>query len=898
MKILDVRALPGPNVYVDRPVLVALMDLEGLTERESNEFPGFVARLLAALPGLREHHCAKGRPGGFVERLEGGTYFGHVVEHATLELNQAAGAPANFGRTVYAGAPGRYNVIVEYRAEHGTRFLLQTALELVEALLADRQYPLAERVAEARRIIARTELGPSTQAVVDAALRRGVPAIRLNDGSLVQLGYGVHRKFIRATESQLTSAVAADIASDKALTKEMLDRAGVPVPRGAVATTEAEVAAALTDLRPPLAVKPLDGNQGCGVSLNLCTPDEAATAFRAAATISTDVVVEECFAGRDYRVLVVDGKVVAAAERVPAHVVGDGVLTVSQLIERANRDPRRGEGHERPLTRIEVDDAVLTYLKRSGRSLEDVPATGEHVPLRETANLSTGGTARDVTDDIHPDVARMCVRAARVIGLDIAGIDLILPDISAPPPDPDGGAGVIEVNAAPGIRMHQSPSEGKPRDAGAAIVEMLFPPGAPSRIPIVAITGTNGKTTTTRMIGDAFSAAGKVVGMTTTDGVYVGGRRLKKGDMTGFHSARMVLTDPTVEVAVLETARGGIVRRSLGYDWSDVGVLTNVQPDHLGQDGIETVEDILHIKALVAERVREGGTLVLNADDARLAQLADHPRVSRIRREVVYFSLRDDNPVVRRHCAAGGRAYWLCDGWLVEGADGTAQRLARESAIPVTLGGAARFQTANALAAAAACRALGLGRDQVASSLAAFTNDRDNPGRFNVFRVGRGHVVLDYGHNPAAFAAVSETASQWQGRRVTGVFTAPGDREDTLISEAGRAAARGFGRLIIREDGDRRGRRPGEVAELLRRAVHEVRPDAECLTILDECAALRAAVDDMTDEEVVVFFYEDFDAVRKVLQDYGAASAPAVPPLARPGAIPVSREAVGAAGPT
>ncbi len=592
------------------------------------------------------------------------------------------------------------------------------------------------------------------------------------------------------------------------------------------------------------------------------------------------VIIEECFQGRDYRVLVVGGKLVAASERVPAHVVGDGTHTVAELVEIANQDPRRGDGHDQPLTKIEIDEAAVTHLARSGLVPDAVPADGEPVFLRATANLSTGGTARDVTAEVHPATARMCERAARVIGLDVCGLDLVIPDIGRPLPP--RGAGVIEVNAAPGLRMHHHPSEGKPRDAGGAIVDMLFPRGATGRIPLAAVTGTNGKTTVTRMIAAAVEATGKCVGMTTSDGISIGGHVVTEGDDTGHHSARAVLMDPAVEVAVLETARGGIVKRGLAWDWADVGVMTNIQADHLGQDGIRTVDDLLNAKMLVAERVREGGTIVLNAEDERLATLPDHPRISRLPRQIVFFALDPANPVVSRHLAAGGTAYFARGGWLVESVAGADYRLVRVAAIPAALGGLAEFQVANALAAAAACRALGLSRTQVAAALAMFgRGGDDNAGRMNLFRARGGYVVLDYGHNPAAFAAIGALAARWPGPK-TAVVTCPGDRSDETIDAAAREVVRAFDRVIFREDEDRRGRQPGEVAARMCRAAREAVPGMECRIVLDEERALTAALNAMHPGELVFHFYEHRAAPLAALHKFGATPADALTPP-RPG---------------
>jgi cyanophycin synthetase len=849
------------------------LDLEDLADRESLEVSGFNERLVALLPGLQAHHCAKGRPGGFVERLQTGTYFSHVTEHVALELSEAAGIPAFFGKARHAGTPGLYNIIVEYKSEEGMRYLLRTAVELVEALIKDKEFPLEERLEAARHVVTDFELGPSTRSIVDAATRRGIPWWRVGEDSFVQLGYGKNRRFIQAAMCEGTSAIAVETAGDKEFTKLLLRQVSIPVPRGEVVRTEEAAVDALDHIGVPCVVKPLDGRQGKGVSLNISTPEQMKQAFSVAREFSEKVLVEELFVGKNYRVLVVGNRMVAASERMPAHVVGDGRRTIAELIETANRDPMRGLGHEKPLTQIRVDEIMTAYLCKAGLSLSDVPPAGETVLLRESINLSTGGTAKDVTDIVHEEVEEMCERAARVVGLDICGIDLVLRDISAPvehsgPGKPGGG--IIELNAAPGLRMHLYPSEGKPRDVGGAIIEMLYPAGGDGRIPVISVTGTNGKTTVTRMIGHVLAQAGRTVGMTTTDGIYLKGKRIVEGDTTGPHSARTVLSDPAVEVAVLETARGGIVRRGLGYDWSDVGVLTNIGPDHIGQDGIESVEDIVNIKALVAERVRAGGTLVLNADDEHLARLTELRRVREPERKLAYFSLDGNSPLLSSHVAVGGTGYYLKDGWVVEAAGNVAHLFIQVSDIPATMNGTAEFQVANLMAAAAAARAYGLSREEVAAAMKSFRSDDDNPGRANLYRVKNGYVMVDYGHNPDAFAAVCRTAAKWSERRVTGIIGVPGDRDDSVIEQAGRAAARGFHRIIIKEDQNLRGRRKGEVAELLCQAVHAEAPATECLIVFDEIDALSRELQGMGDGQVVVIFYDKLGPVMEVLEGYGA----------------------------
>jgi cyanophycin synthetase len=877
MRLDKIRALPGPNIYSHGPVLVARIYLEELTDKESREIAGCNERLLACLPGLMEHRCSRERRGGFVERLHEGTYFAHIIEHVALELSEHAGIPASFGKARWEADPGCYNIIIEYSAEYGARYLLQLAVDLVAALVKDEPFPLQERLAECRRIIAETELGPSTRAIVDAAIARGIPYFRIGDASLVQLGYGRNRRQIQAAICDRTRAVAVEVAGDKELTKTLLDQVSIPVPRGITTKTWAEAVDALERIGPPVVVKPLDGRQGKGVSLNLTTPEEVAHAFHIAAEYSDHVLVEELYTGRNYRVLVVGNRVVAASERFPCHVIGDGRHTIAELIEIANRDPRRGEGHEKPLTKIVLDDVIAAHLEKVGLTLDHIPHDGEVTILREGINLSTGGTASDVTDIIHPSVARMCERAARVIGMDVCGVDLVLKDISAPLER--GSGGIIELNASPGLRMHLYPSEGRARDVGAAIVDLMYPPGTTARIPLIAVTGTNGKTTVTRMISHVIAETCEVtVGTTTTDGIYINGERIVEGDTTGPHSARTVLADPCVDVAVLETARGGITRRGLGYDWSDIGVMTNIGPDHIGQDGIRSVEDLVFIKSLVAERVREGGTLILNADDEHLSRLAEEPRVTRTPKQVVYFSLHENNLVVRAHLEGGGTAYYLKDGWLVEARGRAEESVVEAGAIPATLGGAAEFQVANALACLAACRAYGLTNEQVASALKSFRNDAaDNPGRTNLYRTATGgYVLLDYGHNPDAFKAICRMASLWQGHRVTGIIGVPGDRDDTVIEEAARVAARGFHRLVIKEDEDPRGRRPGEVAELLCRTVQREVAGRECRTVLDETEALEQELEKVGEGDVLVMFYDRLAPVLEILERHGARPASTV----------------------
>ena len=866
MQILSIRTLSGPNVYSHRPVLLMRLDLGELDAKETREFKGFNDRLLACLPGLNDHQCSLGRPGGLVERLAEGTYFGHVIEHVAIELATLADAGANHGKTRHSGDPRIYNIAIEYKAEHASRYLLEAAVRLVSAVLNSEAFPVGKEIWEAKQIAARTELGPSTRAIVAAAERRNIPWRREGEESLVQLGYGKKRHHIQAAMTDRTSATAVELVQDKEYTKILLSRAGIPVPEGRVVRSAAEAVTAMRELGAPVVVKPLTGRQGNGVTIGVETDEEMQQAYNEAGSFSPTVLVEKLLTGRNYRLLVVDNKLIAASERTPCSVIGDGVHTIKELIDSENSNPLRGDGHEKPLTKIKVDHSVMQHLKRVGLTTRDVPAVNEDVVLSERVNLSAGATARDVTDEVHPSVKAMCERAARLAGLDICGVDLIAGDISQPVKQ----GGILELNAGPGLRMHCFPSEGKPRDVGTAIIEMLYPKGETGRIPLISITGTNGKTTVTRMIGHVLQDFGRTVGMTTTDGIYIAGERVVEGDTTGPGSAQTVLSDPAVDIAVLETARGGIVRRGLGYDWSDIGVITNIGEDHLGQDGIKTIDDVVYIKSLVAERVVEGGTLVLNADNDRVVGIGRQKSVARVKKRIFYFSLNGESEVVREHLRQGGTAFVFQDGWLVETTKDETHKIIDVSSVPATMNGLAEFQVANLLAAVAACRAHNIPRDVIAGSLKKFTSYGNNPGRVNLYKLNGGHVVVDYGHNANAFEAICQMASKWEDRRVTGVIGVPGDRDDTLIEHAGRVAARGFHRLIIREDRDARGRDRGAVAQILCDAALSEAPQTDCQVVLDESDAVHHAVKTMQHGEVVVVFYEKLERLQRVLEKYAA----------------------------
>src|SRR5215211_3198336 len=674
LRVVETGVYRGPHVYGNAPMIRVQLDLGALEAWPTDRLPGFTERLRALLPGLDGHGCCYQEPGGFVRRLREGTWLGHVVEHVAIELQSGAGAAVTRGKTrSVKGRPGVYNVMFAFSDESVGLLAGRLALELVDALLPpelrgisglDRvcdppddtagrdRLDVALALQTLRRVQRSAALGPTTLSLVREAERRGIPVMRIDEHSLVQLGYGRRQRRIRASITSLTSQIATDAASDKDLTKTLLEDAGLPVPRGAVVRTAEEAVREAERIGYPVVTKPLDGNHGRGVSIGLATADEVRSGFEEAARRSRRVVVERQYVGRDHRILVVDAEVVAVAERVPAHVVGDGVRSIAALIEEENLDPRRGEGHENVMTRIEADDHVLAFLTKAGLALESVPAPGEVVYLRDTANLSTGGTALDRTDDIHPENAMIARRAARAVGLDVAGIDFIAPDIARPVRETGGG--IVEVNAAPGFRMHLQPSEGHPRDVARPVIRMLFPPGVPSRIPIFAITGTNGKSTTVRMLTAILQKAGLRVGFTTTSGIHIDDELIVEADASGPKSARTVLRDPTVEAAVLETARGGILREGLGFDECDVGAVLNIAADHLGVKSVHTLEDLAAIKSVVVEAVRSGGCSVLNADDPLTLHMRRHAGG-----RLALFTLDGGNAmseIVRRHIARDGLA--------------------------------------------------------------------------------------------------------------------------------------------------------------------------------------------------------------------------------------------------
>jgi cyanophycin synthetase len=733
-----------------------------------------------------------------------------VLEHVAIELQTLAGTDVSFGRVVPSGDEGVWWVIVAYDEEDVGLEAMRVAVRLLRACIADQPFEMADVVGKLQDLYEGVRLGPSTAAVVEEARRRDIPVRRLNSGSLVQLGLGRNLRRIQATLSDYTSAIAVEIAQNKDDTKRVLESIGLPVPTGSVAESVDEAVQAAEELGFPVVLKPLDASHGRGISGRLDDDRSVREAWPATAAVSDRVVVERFAPGRDHRVLVVDGSVVACAERLAAHVVGDGRHTIRELIDVANRDPRRGIGHTKILTRLPVDDRTIEHLASLGYALDDVAAEGQHITLRATANLSTGGTSIDRTDEMHPDNVTACEMAANIVGLDIAGIDVITPDISVP--FRENGAVIIEVNAAPGIRMHTHPTEGTPREVGAAVIDMLYPPGSETTIPVIAVTGTNGKTTTVRLVAHLFRHTGKTVGFTTTDGVYLQNRLVMEGDMTGPFSANIILSNPTVDVAVLETARGGILRAGLGFEESDVGVVLNISADHLGLRGIHTVEQLAEVKSVVAATVRREGHAVLNADDPLVYAMRE-----RTPADIVLFSTQPDgaNALVADHVAGGGIAAVIEGGSFVVRRGRLRIPIAATREVPLTLGGAAVFQFENILAAVATAYVQGIRYDDIrAGLLSFFPSPSLTPGRLNLIRIGGARVLVDYAHNAAAVAGLMSLVRQLPARARIGLVAAPGDRRDDDIRALGRLVA-GLDRVLVKEDDDLRGRERGDVTRLL-----------------------------------------------------------------------------------
>ena len=867
MRILSIHPIKGRNRYSHYPVIEMDLDLERYDGMDCTQLPGFVDRLLEKVPALAEHHCSLGFQGGFKQRLLEGTYLGHIVEHLALELQAMVGMSVVYGRTRRLRGSA-YRVVFEYDCLEVGLQAAVFAVQGVGRLAAGEDWDCTFACSKLEELAERFAMGPSTRAILEAARSRGIPVIFLEDGSFFQLGYGKQGRRIRATVTEHTSCNAVELSRDKKLTKQFLQNVRLPVPEGRVVESFSELRDAWLDLG-EIVVKPVDGHQGKGVTVGVADENELWHAFRHARQYSEQILVEKRLSGHHLRVLVVGGKAGAAAERFPPAVTGDGMHSIVELVEAINRDKRRGKGHERELTRIALDELAQAELRQQGLGTQDVPPAGVVVRLGQSANLSRGGTAADVTDRVHPRILEDCCRAAEQIGLDVAGVDVIAPRLDAPLQE-TGGA-IIEVNAAPGIRMHCCPSSGKRRDVGGAIVDHLMGPSW-QNIPVVAVTGTNGKTTTCRILARMFAQKGMRVGAATTDGIQIGEQWLERGDCSGPDSARALLLDRRIEAAVLETARGGILRQGLGYDTCTVGVVLNVRDDHLGQDEVFSLEELASVKELIVESVeRICGWAVLNAEDPYTAAMA-----KRAACRVILFAQHANGPLLQEHVHRGGRAVYFQDGKLVESEGGRTVELLPVQQIPLLWQGRAKFQMQNVAAAAAAARAAGLPLSVVRLTLANFgSRPEDNPGRLSIWQGPESvRVILDYGHNTDGFRALVETVRSSCRGALWGVVGVPGDRSNESIRQAGWVAASGFDVLLIKEDRDPRGRRPGEVASVLLAGAQEHVHRIPVQVILDEVDALQHAMDRCRSGDWIVVFYERLERLEDLLRRRGFMPLP------------------------
>ena len=866
MKIEKIQALRGPNIWsVQRKKLIQMrLDLEEMEQYPTNKIDGFRERIEALLPSLITHRCSEGVEGGFFQRIEMGTWMGHVIEHIALEIQTLAGMDTGFGRTRETKTPGVYNVVFSYIEESVGIYAAEESVKIVQALIDGTDYDINACIQKLKEIREKVRLGPSTGSIVEEAVSRKIPWIRLGKNSLVQLGYGVNQQRFQATITGNTSSIAVDIACNKELTKKMLDDAAIPVPNGDLVVDAEDLESVIRKIGYPIVLKPLDGNHGKGSSINVNDWEGALIGLAHAQKYSRKVIVEKYITGYDFRVLVINHKMVAAARRVPAHIVGDGELNIEQLISKENLDPRRGYGHENVLTEIEVDKDTNELLEKLNYSLESIPQKGEIVYLKSTANLSTGGTSIDVTDMVHPENVTMAERISRIVGLDVCGIDIMAQNLTQPLKE-SGGA-IIEVNAAPGFRMHLAPSEGLPRNVAAPVVDMLYPPGKPFTIPIIAVTGTNGKTTTTRLISHIVKNNGYRVGFTTSDGIYIQNTMLTKGDTTGPLSAEFILKDPTVEFAVLESARGGILRAGLGFGQCDIGVLTNIKEDHLGLNDIHNLKDLTRVKRVVLDSVKKNGWSVLNADDQYSMKI-----LNELDSNVAIFSLDENNPHIRKFAKEGKITCVFEEGFVTIKKGDWKIRIAKVVNIPITMEGKAKFMIANVLAASLATYLYGFEIEHIANSLRTFIPSAQlTPGRLNVFKFKNFKVMIDFAHNPAGYEAIEDYLKNVESSKKIGIISGVGDRRDSDIKECGRIAGRMFDYIIIRSEKHLRGRTEEEINGLIIEGIQESGRNVQYEIINKEIEALKHGISLAEEGSYITALSDVITNAIELVQEYQA----------------------------
>lgn len=852
MKILDIKVMKGPNYWSNKrhKLIVMRLDLEDLEQKPTNKIPGFAERIEKMFPSMYEHRCSEGVEGGFFSRVKEGTWMGHVIEHIALEIQTLAGMDCGFGRTRETTVKGVYHVVFSYFEEKAGTFAAKSAVRIAEALIAGTDYDLAADIQQLREIREEERLGPSTGSIVEEAVKRKIPWIRLNRHSLVQLGYGKNQRRIQATVASTTSNIAVEIACDKEDTKNLLDAAQIPVPKGYVIYDEEDLKDCIDKIGYPVITKPLDGNHGKGVTTNLKNWDDAIRGMTAAKKYGRAVICEKYITGRDHRVLVINYKFTAAALRTPAAVIGDGKSTIQQLIDKVNSDPRRGYGHEKVLTAIKVDDQTENILVKKGYTLDTVIKKDDELWLKPTANLSTGGTATDVTDIVHPSNVFMCERIARIIGLDICGIDIMADNLTQPIAE-TGGA-ILEVNAAPGFRMHLDPTDGIGRNVAEPVIDMLYPTGSTARIPIVAITGTNGKTTTTRLMAHVVKQIGHKVGFTTTEGVYIQNQMMMQGDCTGPVSAEFVLKDPTVDFAVLECARGGILRAGLGFHNCDMAIVTNIAPDHLGLNGIDTLEQLARAKAVVPKAVFPEGYAILNADDDLVYKMREE-----LDCKIALFSMDENNPRIKEHAANNGISAVYENGYFTILKGNWKIRLDKVSNAPITFGGKAEFNIQNALGVVLAAYLSDFKIEDIKIALETFVpSPVQTPGRMNIFNFKNFTVMADYAHNAHGMHAIGKFVSKVEATKKVGVIAGVGDRRDEDTIELAEEAAKVFDEIIIRQDRNLRGRSEEELIALMKKGISNIDPNKKVTVIKKESEAIEHAVRNAQKGSFIVIIHD------------------------------------------
>lgn len=869
MIIKRVRYLKGPNYFAYTPTICIDLDLEELEEKPSDTIPGFNENLLKTLPNLGNHTCSKGYRGGFAERLRQGTWMGHVLEHMAIELQNLAGIDVIRGKTIMMEKKGHYQVTFDYQEPESGLQAFLAAKEIVEAILNDeKEINVQFHVKQIEDLYYKNKLGPSTEAIFKAAYEKNIPVERIGDDSLLRLGTGSRQKYVQATISSQTSNIAVENACDKSLTKSILKGCGLPVPEGEIAHSIEEIFETADRIGFPLVIKPYNGRQGQGVITHIKNKDELFNVINCLEAYVKKYIVERHIEGHDYRMLIVNGELIATSLRLPPYVIGNGNETIRRLIEKENRNPLRGDGHEKPMSKIPLTHTVTCYLEKTNRTLDSIPKQGELVQVAGNANLSTGGKAIDVTEQVHPTIKKMAIAAAKAIGLDIAGIDFICEDISMPLND--SRTAIIEVNAAPGIRMHHYPSEGEKREVGKAIIDYLFPSREDAAIPVIAVTGTNGKTTTTRMIHYFLSNDDTKVGMTNSDGVYIGEDILDQGDCSGPISARMVLSHPEVDAAVLETARGGILREGLAFRQCDVGVITNVSEDHLGCDGMDTMEDLVKLKRLIAEVVLDTGYCILNADDPKVAAMGAYTDG-----EVIYTSTDANQPLVKEAIKMGKKVWFVNEqGMILHSSAGVTQPFMDCTMIPITISGMARHNIANLLQALAAAHTQGVSMEELRKKAVTFMPDTNlSKGRFNLKKLNERTIIIDYAHNEAGLKAIFETVGAYNRNRLITVLAGPGDRVDEELIRLAKVAAVHSDLFIIKEDDDLRGRKPREVAGLLQEAAEEAGLHKNrARIVLNELDAFMDAWEASRPGDLLLFFYTDFEYVEQFFQKVSSDS--------------------------